>query len=112
MTQTTQSAAGDNRPVVRLTLEDSVKLALDRNLDIAVQRLNPEINDIAVASIKAAYHPALTSTLATQSTTTPANSTLAGSATAGAPGVAGRAAGKPRAPPGDSRGGGAPPPVP
>jgi len=56
----TPSAAGDNRPIVRLTLDDAVKLALDRNLDIAVQRLNPEINDIAIASIKAAYHPALT----------------------------------------------------
>src|SRR5436305_9434531 len=58
--QTTQ-APGQTRPVVRLTLEDAVKFALDRNLDIAVQRLNPEINDIAIASIKSGYHPSLTS---------------------------------------------------
>ena len=44
-------AAGDTRPVVHLSLDDAVKAALDRNLDIAVQRLNPEITDIAYASI-------------------------------------------------------------
>jgi outer membrane protein len=62
--QTPQTqAAGDARPVVPLTLEDAVKFALDRNLDIAVQRLNPEISDIAIASIRSAYHPLLTSTV-------------------------------------------------
>ena len=67
--QTAQTqAAGQARPVVQLTLEDAVKFALDRNLDIAVQRLNPQVNDISIASIQSAYHPALTSTLATQST--------------------------------------------
>jgi outer membrane protein len=80
--------ANDQRTVVPLTLDEAVKLALDRNLDIAVQRLNPEINDIGVAKILSVYHPALISTLATQSTTTPANSTLAGSGTAGEPIVA------------------------
>jgi outer membrane protein TolC len=72
-------------PSVRLTLDDAVKLALDRNLDIAVQRLNPQINDIAIASALAVYHPIATSTINTQSTSTPANNTLAGSNTAGAP---------------------------
>src|SRR4029450_10887957 len=50
------------QPVVRLTLDDAVKFALDRNLDIAVQRLTPEISDIAIAAIRTQYHPALTST--------------------------------------------------
>ena len=72
-------STGDTRPVVGLTLDDAVKFALERNLDIAVQRLNPEINDIAYASIKSIYHPALTSTLSTQSQTTPSTSTLSGS---------------------------------
>src|SRR5215467_3321264 len=31
----------DARPIVALSLDDVVKLALDRNLTIAVQRLNP-----------------------------------------------------------------------
>ena len=57
---------GDNRPSVALTLDDAVKFALDRNLDIAVQRLNPEINDILYASTKSVYHPALTSVVSTE----------------------------------------------
>jgi outer membrane protein TolC len=81
--------AGAARPVVHLTLDDAVKFALDRNLDISVQRLNPEINDIAYASIRSIYHPSLTSTIATQSTTTPATTTLSGSTQVGAPVVAG-----------------------
>ena len=78
----------DNRPVVALSLDDAVKFALDRNLDIAVQRLNPEINDIAYASLKSVYHPALTSLLSTQSTTNASTTTVSGGA-AGAPIVAG-----------------------
>lgn len=88
-TRQTAPAAGDTRPTMRLTLDDAVKLALDRNLDIAVQRSNPEINDLSYASIRSVYHPFLTSTLASQSTTTPANSTLAGSNQAGTGVVAG-----------------------
>ena len=45
--QPAQPAPGETTPTVRLTLDDAVKFALDRNLDIAVQRLNPQINDIA-----------------------------------------------------------------
>src|SRR5437660_6605258 len=71
-------APGATRPTVRLTLDDAVKFALDRNLDIAVQRLNPEISDIAIAAVKAAYRPALTSTLATQSQTNPSTSVISG----------------------------------
>jgi outer membrane protein TolC len=85
----TADMPADPRTRVPLTLDDSVKLALDRNLDIAVQRLNPAIQDVSVARIRSIYYPSLTSQLATQSTTTPANSTLAGSTQPGAPVVAG-----------------------
>ena len=71
--------APDNRPMVALTLDDAVKFALERNLDIAVQRLNPEINDIAIASAQAIYHPSLTSTIGPQSTAVlPISQTLLG----------------------------------
>lgn len=79
----------DDRQVVGITLEDAVKFALERNLDIAVQRLNPEINDIAYASLKSIYHPSLTSVVSTQSTTTPSTSTLSGSDQVGSGIVAG-----------------------
>ena len=74
----------ENRPVVPITLDDAVKFALERNLDIAVQRLNPEINDIAYASIKSIYHPNLTSLISTQSTTNASRSTTSGGSAAGA----------------------------
>jgi outer membrane protein len=81
--QPVSAAIGEARPVVRLTLDEAVKFALDRNLDISVQRLNPEINDIAIASIRSVYHPSLTSTLVSASTTTPSTSTISGTNQAG-----------------------------
>ena len=74
------TSAPDNRPVVRLSLDDAVKLALDRNLDIAVQRLNPQINDILIASLRAVYHPTLTSTINQIGQTQASTNQLAGSA--------------------------------
>jgi outer membrane protein len=79
--QTAAPAAG---PRVSLTIEDAVKLALDRNLDIVVQRLNPQINDLAVAGVRSAYLPTLTSQLSTQSQSNPSTNTIAGGAAASA----------------------------
>ncbi|HWW85280.1 MAG TPA: TolC family protein [Vicinamibacterales bacterium] len=83
--QAAAAGQGDTRPTISLTLDDAVKDALDHNLDIAVSRLNPEINDIGIAGIRTVYKPALTSQLATQSQTNPATSSIAGGATAGSP---------------------------
>ena len=61
-------------PMLALTLDDAVNLALERNLDIAVQRLNPQLQDIAMASALAFYNPSLTSTFARATATgTPSN---------------------------------------
>ena len=57
--------------VVGITLDDAVKAALDHNLNIEVTRLNPQINDLAYASIASTYNLALTSQVSTQSQTTP-----------------------------------------
>ena len=67
---------------VSLTIEDAVKLALDKNLDIVVQRLNPEISDLSIATARAAFFPSLTSTVLTQGTTTPSTNSIAGGAAA------------------------------
>src|SRR5262249_32257394 len=70
------SVQNPNQPTVRVSLDDVIKMTLDRNLNIAVQRLNPQINDIAVASAYTVYHPLLTSTVQQQSNTaTPTNQT-------------------------------------
>jgi HAE1 family hydrophobic/amphiphilic exporter-1 len=73
--QTTPATQGTR---VQLTLDDAVKLALDRNLDIAVQRLNPQISDLSVASAKATYLPSLTSTISSQQITSPSTNTIQG----------------------------------
>ncbi len=76
---TAAQAQGQNEPApptVPLTLDDAIKLALDRNLDIAVQRLNPQLSDISVASAQAVYAPSLTSALGKQSTVRPPTSQL------------------------------------
>ena len=50
-------------PTLALTLENAVRFALERNLDIAVQRLNPQLQDIVIANARTFYSPTITSTL-------------------------------------------------
>ena len=66
-------AAADQRPATQpaqapqpgqpyaLRLDDAVKFALDHNLDIAVERLNPQTYDLQIAGLLAAYRPTVTS---------------------------------------------------
>src|SRR4051812_35948536 len=79
-------AAGqaDARPTVQLTLDDAVKLALDRNLDIAVQRLNPSTFDYSIAGLRSLYRPTLVSLVQRNSATNPNSSTVTGASSAGA----------------------------
>jgi outer membrane protein len=74
-TQGTVQVPGEG-PTVELTLDDAVRFALERNLDIAVQRLNPQLQDIATATARAAYAPSLTSTLNRASQTSPPTSAI------------------------------------
>lgn len=41
-----------------LTLDDAVRLALEHNLDIVVQRVVPPTYDLSLAVLQAAYRPA------------------------------------------------------
>ena len=61
----------DTRPTVSLSLDDIVKLTLERNINIAVQRLNPPQFDPAIAALRTTYWPQATSLLGTQSTNNP-----------------------------------------
>ncbi len=47
-------------PTRNLTLEDAVQAALEQNLGLQVQRINPQISDIAIDSVRAAWLPNLT----------------------------------------------------
>jgi outer membrane protein len=70
-----QSAAGPTRS---LTIDEAVKLALDKNLDIAVQRLAPQMYDFSLASVKAAYLPTFTTLIGDQHQTAVPVSLLTG----------------------------------
>jgi outer membrane protein len=78
MAESKQVQPGAPGAVVHMSLDDAVKLALDRNLDIAVQRLNPQTFDFSIASLQSAYKPALTSQVANQSVVNPPTNTLQG----------------------------------
>ena len=56
-------------PTVALSADEAVKRALERNLDIQVQRLEPQLLDLQVASIWSSYRPTMTSSFFTQSAT-------------------------------------------
>ena len=78
-------AQAPSGPTLRITMDDLVKLTLDHNLNIAVQRLNPQINDIALASLRTLYHPTVGSTFNEQSSTTAPTSVLNLGTTSAAP---------------------------
>lgn len=61
-----------------LTVEDAVTRALDRNLDIAVQRLVPQVFDLNLAEQLAFYRPTLASNFSSTSSTTPSATQLDG----------------------------------
>jgi outer membrane protein TolC len=69
---------GTPGPNVELTLEEAIARALERNLDVAVERLNPESQELALARVRAAYRPTLTTTFGQQSRINPPSSTLNG----------------------------------
>ena len=69
-------------PQTDLTLDDAIARALERNLDIAVERLNPLVLDLSLAQALSAYQPTLNSTLSTNSRTVPSSTQLDGGALA------------------------------
>jgi outer membrane protein len=56
-------------PVVDLTVDEAVARALERNLDIRVERLNPRTFDFSIAALEAVYRPNFTSLFSTQDIT-------------------------------------------
>jgi len=63
---------------VSLALNDATTRALERNLELAVERLNPQTFDLRIAQFTALYRPTLTSTFGQRSNITPPTSTLNG----------------------------------
>jgi outer membrane protein TolC len=61
-----------------LGLDEAVARALERNLDIAVERLNPRTFDFSISALNAAYRPTVNSTVSSRSATTFTTSQTAG----------------------------------
>lgn len=76
----TTPAAGAQGPVRRMSIDDAVATALEQNLDLQVQRINPQLQDLTTAQFRAAYTPSFVSTVSTADQTAPSNSVLAGGA--------------------------------
>jgi len=53
------------RPVMQLTVDEAVKRALDNNIELSVERLNPTLADMSWQQIRAAYTPTFGSTVNT-----------------------------------------------
>ncbi|MBI4264633.1 MAG: TolC family protein [Acidobacteria bacterium] len=69
--------------MVDLTLQEATARALERNLELAVERLNPQTFDLNIARIRAAYRPTATSTFGQRSRVQPPTSTLNGGTVVG-----------------------------
>lgn len=80
---TTPSAKGlePKGPVRQLSMDEAVKLALQENLGIQIQRFNPELQDLNTAQILSNYTPVFGAGVFTQSQDQPPSSFLSGSDT-------------------------------
>ncbi|MEE2963263.1 MAG: TolC family protein [Acidobacteriota bacterium] len=65
-------------PRVDLTLDDAIARALERNLDLAVQRLNPLVFDLSLAQQLSFYGPTISSNISNSSRTSPSSTQLDG----------------------------------
>jgi outer membrane protein len=70
-----QAPAG---PVRQLSMEAAISLALQNNLGLRVERINPELQDLAIAQARTAWTPNLTGSLSTSSRTSPISGFFSG----------------------------------
>ena len=73
-------AQGQTAGVRRLSVDDAVRLAVEQNLGIQIERLNPQIQDVAVAQAQSYRVPTVNSTLQGNSQNAPSTSFLSGGA--------------------------------
>jgi outer membrane protein len=66
--------------VRRISIDEAVALALENNLDLQVERINPQVRDLTVAEVRTSYTPAFQSFINWNDQTQPPASLLAGNA--------------------------------
>ena len=75
-TTPTVPPAAQPEAIRRMTIDDAVATALEQNLDLQVQRINPQLQDLSTAQFRAAYTPNFVSALSTSDNTQPSTSFL------------------------------------
>jgi outer membrane protein TolC len=61
--QRTLEERAEARPVVKLTVEQAVRMAFENNIELSVERLNPQLQDLSLAQTRGGYRPTLGSAL-------------------------------------------------
>src|SRR4029453_4435500 len=67
-----------SQPIVRMSIDDAGATALQNNLDLEVQGINPQIRDLDTAVFKANYTPNFTTNIDFVDQTQPPSSLLSG----------------------------------
>jgi outer membrane protein len=68
--------------VARLSIDDAVRLALEQNLSLQVQRLEPQVQQLNIDLIRTAWTPVVSGTATNASSTSPVSSFFAGATNA------------------------------
>jgi outer membrane protein TolC len=69
-------------PTIELSLDDAIAVALEKNLDLQVQKMTPAIQDYALVRLNANFRPTLTSSFTQNHAQTPSTNILDGVPTA------------------------------
>ena len=78
LAQAPAAQAPPTGPVRQLSMEGAISLALQNNLSLRVERINPELQDLAIAQARTVWTPNLTGSLSTSSRTSPISGFFSG----------------------------------
>jgi outer membrane protein len=67
-------------PAIRLSVDEAVALALEQNVNLQVDRINPQVSDLAISVARSAWTPALFSNVTNRSQTNPSTDIFGGAA--------------------------------
>jgi outer membrane protein TolC len=68
----------ENRPPIDMTLDEAIAIALERNLDLKVARMNPQSVDYQLQAARASFMPQITASYSYSDAQTPSNNSLDG----------------------------------
>ena len=71
-------AAPSNLPTRAITVDDAVRLALEQNLGVQIERLNPELQQLAITQARTAWTPVFSTGVTARKQNTPPSSFLSG----------------------------------